>query len=208
MLTVGKGMLPMKWFWPMALILVGAVASGRTWTSASGTTLEADYVSVRNNSVSLRKPDGKTLEIGMQFLSQADRDFVAAQKEAPAAPAKTVNSVTSATPSSGSSGATRKDILTDEQVGALKSEMAGKKENVKYVFQSDFFPRRLEAAELRKLKDGEIPFRITAELLEMTTTNGKTVAKRMPGYVRFYVVDDEGKIVVSRREALEKMCPT
>jgi hypothetical protein len=49
---------------------------------------------------------------------------------------------------------------------------------------------------------------VTAEFMEISVVKGKTVAKRMPGYARIYVLDDADEPIVSRRESLEKLCPT
>lgn len=53
-----------------------APAVQRTWTSASGTQVEATLVTVRGADVILRKPDGATMLIGKEALSQADRDYL------------------------------------------------------------------------------------------------------------------------------------
>lgn len=221
-----KGKASVKRIWLILIGLMAISAHGRTWTSTSGTSLEADYVSMRNNTVTLRKADGKLFEVGLQFLSAADRAFVSEQKasEPAAPPAATVSPATApaattlnggAKPASngtasafGSSGPTRKDLLTDEQIAVLKTEIPGKKEGEKFIFTANASQRQLDAVEKRKFKNGDIPFRITAEFLELSMEKGKQVSKRMSGYVRFYVLDEDGKIVVSRRDSLDKMCPT
>lgn len=217
----------MKQIWLILIGLMAISAHGRTWTSTSGTSLEADYVSVRNSTVTLRKADGKLFEVGLQYLSAADRAFV--KEQAPSEPAAAPAGATGLTPASGattlnggakpasngtasafgsSSGPVRKDLLTDEQIAALKTDIPGKKEGEKFIFTANASQRQLDAVEKRKFKNGEIPFRITAEFLELSMEKGKQVSKRMSGYVRFYVLDEDGKIVVSRRDSLDKMCPT
>lgn len=198
----------------LCLIVMGLAASaayGRTWTSTTGSQLEADYVGFRNNTVSLRKADGKAFEIGLQFLSEADRAFVNEQKPrdaAATAPTATAKATSPATPLLSSTGPIRKDLLTEEQIAALKTEMPGKKDNEKYIFFANFSPRLLDAAALKRLNPGRIPYRVTAEFMAVSVENGKTVSKRMTGSVRFYVLDDQGEPLVSKRESLEKMCPT
>jgi hypothetical protein len=201
----------MKWCLIIVLGLAATGAFGRTWTSTAGSKIEADYVGFRNNTVSLRKADGKSIQISMQFLSEADRTYVNEQKAQEPAAAPSLNATGNApstTTLSGSSGPVRKDLLTEEQIAKLKTELPGKHENDKLVFQTAFTVQQLTPAERRKLKAGQIPYRITAEFLECTIEKGKPVSKRLPGYVRFYVLDDEGTMLVSKRVALEKMCPT
>lgn len=48
----------------------------RTWVSASGSTVEAEFVSVKFDDVLLRRADGKELRIRMQQLSSADQIHV------------------------------------------------------------------------------------------------------------------------------------
>lgn len=66
----------------VCLVLAGAVlassgtAAARTWTSAAGSTLEAELAGFENGSVTLRKPDGKELTLHVRQLSEADRRFL------------------------------------------------------------------------------------------------------------------------------------
>ena len=61
------------------LLATVAPLSARTWTdAASGRTLEGDYVSSDATHVIVRS-GGKTLEIAIDRLSEADREFIKAQ---------------------------------------------------------------------------------------------------------------------------------
>ena len=51
----------------------------RTWTSASGKTLEAAFVENRFGQVILRKADGEQIRINLNQLSSADQIFVGSQ---------------------------------------------------------------------------------------------------------------------------------
>ena len=160
----------MKW---LVLVLLGvtvSVAHGRTWTSTSGTQVEADYIGFKNNAVTLKKADGKTVDVGLQFLSVADREFVRAQQDAvqpavqpavdrpvyasptAAASPDSANSTSGPAKSafSSSTGATRNDILTEEEIAGLKTEMPNVKETGKFVFSASFFPQRVPEAERRR----------------------------------------------------------
>lgn len=62
-------------------ILTGRCAeAARTWTSSGGNfTIEADFVGFSEGKVSLRKADGKQIEVPLDKLSEADRRWVAAE---------------------------------------------------------------------------------------------------------------------------------
>jgi dienelactone hydrolase len=60
----------------LAVASVIAEENVRTWTSASGSTLEARYVGPKGMSVVLQKPDGKKLQIDLSRLSRDDRAYV------------------------------------------------------------------------------------------------------------------------------------
>ncbi len=68
------------------LLVAGQLALGevRTWTSANGKkTIEAEFVSVEDNWVTIRRQVGdqsKLIKVDLAKLSQADRDFVAGQR--------------------------------------------------------------------------------------------------------------------------------
>ena len=66
----------------------------RTWTSASGATMEAEFVEQRLDQVTLRNAEGKMIEIQLNRLSRDDQVYVGAQRSAAipsaAAPAEEV----------------------------------------------------------------------------------------------------------------------
>jgi len=67
------------------MLLTAALTAGelRTWTDVSGKhTIEAEFVSLAGDSVTLRRPDGKELTLPLSRLREADRTFVAKQKTA------------------------------------------------------------------------------------------------------------------------------
>ena len=49
--------------------------SARTWTSTSGSTIEAEMVSSNSMGVNLRRPDGSEIFVKFEQLSEADREF-------------------------------------------------------------------------------------------------------------------------------------
>jgi hypothetical protein len=60
------------------------VAEPREWTSTDGRTLLADFVSATSQTVTVRRADGRRVDIPLAQLSDADRAWIAAG--APAAP--------------------------------------------------------------------------------------------------------------------------
>jgi hypothetical protein len=69
-----------------ALGAAGAPAAVRTWTSASGATLQAELVRVDGGTVYLRAADGSMVRIGLDQLSEADRAAARAAGGGAAAP--------------------------------------------------------------------------------------------------------------------------
>lgn len=57
------------------LMLGTASLSARTWTSTSGSTIEAEMVSSNSMGVNLRRADGSELFVKFEQLSEADREF-------------------------------------------------------------------------------------------------------------------------------------
>jgi hypothetical protein len=62
--------------WSSAQVVMGEM---RTWTSASGSTVEAELVRVDGSLVILRNPDGKPIRIPGNKLSAADQAFIKEQ---------------------------------------------------------------------------------------------------------------------------------
>jgi hypothetical protein len=61
----------------------GLGLSARTWTSGDGTTLEAEFVSSTEKDVTIqRDSDRRRFTLPLEKLSEADREWVAAQDEA------------------------------------------------------------------------------------------------------------------------------
>ena len=81
--------MKMSWLILLSLCLQFATAQEvRTWTSASGKTIEAAFVENNFGQVILQKADGEKLKINLNQLSSADQIFVGSQaKPALAAPA-------------------------------------------------------------------------------------------------------------------------
>jgi len=60
----------------LSAAILASTLHARTWTSSSGSTIEAEMVSKNSLGVNLRRPDGKEIFVKFDQLSQADREFV------------------------------------------------------------------------------------------------------------------------------------
>ncbi len=68
-----------------SILFLASPLIGREWSDRSGKhRVEATLVEVTDSSVRLKKPDGKVVTLSLDQLSQADRDFLAAESGAPA----------------------------------------------------------------------------------------------------------------------------
>ena len=63
----------------LLLIYTGATASSRTWTSSTGQTFEGSMESATEESVIVRRSDGRTFEIPLSKLAESDQSFVRSQ---------------------------------------------------------------------------------------------------------------------------------
>lgn len=52
-------------------------AEPREWTATDGRTLQADFVSATSQTVTVRRPDGRRVDIPLAQLSEADRAWIA-----------------------------------------------------------------------------------------------------------------------------------
>lgn len=97
--------------------------------------------------------------------------------------------------------------LSDFDLAQLKTEWTDEK--TKIVFTASVNqPKLSEADKKRLVKSKKTPIRITADLIEMKPAGGKTLTKRLNGTAYLYLVDSDGKVVLTQSVALEKMCPT
>lgn len=81
-----------------------APPAARTWSSASGEfQLEAAFVAVHEQVVTLRKADGTEVEVPLEKLSEADRLFVEQQTSPPPTAAASASPVALAAPDAGTS---------------------------------------------------------------------------------------------------------
>ncbi len=76
----------------LPLVVLALPATARPWTNTDGKTIEADFVSADGQNVRFRIK-GKVINYPLEKLSEADRDWVAAQSADPGDDAEPVNPV-------------------------------------------------------------------------------------------------------------------
>ena len=203
-------------------LAVAAGAQARTWTSVSGSKVEAEFVSLQGAMVVLQKPEGQQLKIGLNFLAKEDQEFARAQAgtaPGPAAVTPAVNVAAAGTRAGTlpaptalagrTSGIRTGNTLTEEQIAGLQRESTEEKSGEKIQFNFSFAQTRLDEKELKKWdpKDG-IKYRLTCELVRSKTVKGKTVGERLGGSAKFYLTDESGTTVMAKSQSLDSMCPT
>jgi hypothetical protein len=69
----------------LVLLISTSQIQAREWTAKDGRKLEADFVSLVGNKVTLRPAGGRTITILLTLLSPADQQWIKSQSNAPAA---------------------------------------------------------------------------------------------------------------------------
>jgi hypothetical protein len=109
-----------------------------------------------------------------------------------------------------SSAAVKPGMLSDKEVEELQTENTDEKTGQKIVFNAFFGTVKPKNAYEKKKyeKNGTIPIRITCTLEDVKQVNGKKVGKLLRGTARMYVMDSDGKVVMTESASLDKMCPS
>ena len=107
-------------------------------------------------------------------------------------------------------GPMRRNVLSEEEVAALRTEVPGSREGETVQFTATFGPQtQISRRDLRRhIQAGSVPFRITADFVQMRMANNRPLRQRLPGTVHLYVQDAEGNVVVNESLQVERMCPT
>jgi hypothetical protein len=182
-----------------------SVASAREWTSVSGTKLEADFVRLTGDMVTLKKPDGQTIGIRRQLLSAEDQAFLQEQSGAPAAGQPIALTGLSSRPSLNTS-----IVLTDAQLAELKPEFTDEKNGNKYQFVVSAALDKTSSKN-RNWKEGKgLDVKITASCYKAKDVGGGKVARTLEtgGSCHFYILDEAGKPALTKSKSLDSMCPT
>ncbi len=193
---------------PLAMVIVlglcvgSARAEVRTWTSTTGSTVEAEFVRSDGRTVVLRSGDGQMIQIGLTALSPDDRTYVA-DRSTPSTP------TLAPLPPPERPGSRHENLLTDEQLAELKTTL-DLRDGERVTLTASFGPKRLDARERRRLRpDSPIAFRVMADLRHATQGSGdRWSSRRLPGRAQFYVLDSDGKVVMSRSDPIASLCPT
>jgi len=185
----------------------------RTWTSSNGQTVEAAFVGLQYNTVTLEMANGKAIKIGLSKLSAEDQK-VAKENAAAATAAKKSRLSSNGSLSSNSPRTSSKDVLTDEQVSDLQVKWTNEKGDETISFSGYFSdvrldPKKDKSSVWKYARSGKIPYRITAKMVSTEVHKGKSKAALIErGTCLFYVMDAEGTVIEKRSMPLAKMCPT
>jgi len=214
----------------LGLALAGAVASARTWTSVSGSTVEAEFKALQGSLVILESADGKRLMIPLSQLSPDDQQFVREQAgpKPPALPSPSArhtrephSSRTAPVPSSTPAVLTgpasaKKDAkdakgsaLTEAEIAAFKREITDERSGEKYEFVGGISVKQRLGEKDPDWKEGDpIATTITCELVRLRTKkDGTAERKREDGSAEFYVADETGAVLFRRKERLSELEP-
>ena len=107
-------------------------------------------------------------------------------------------------------GPMRRNVLSEEQVAALRTEVPGSREGETVHFTATFGPQaQISRRDLRRhIQAGSVPFHITADFVQTRMANNRPLRQRLPGTVHLYVQDADGNVVVNESLQVERMCPT
>jgi hypothetical protein len=186
-----------RWVALAALAVGLCQADAREWTSVSGAKVEAEFVRLTGDSVTLRKPDGETLVIRMNLLSAADQAHVA---ELAKPEVQTINLPGAVTRSAGNTGM----VLSKAEVDALQTTWTDPKNDDQFSFYARFSVNP-NSPKNKNWKEGRpIEFRITADCTR--SRNNKRQRENTTCYM--YLLDENDRPVVTRSQSVDSMCPT
>ncbi len=185
----------------------GAGNEIRTWTSTGGQTIEASFESFVCDAVRLKGTNGKSFQIPLSRLVEADQEAVRELARAASASKQERWPVSRSTRSS--SG-----MLSADEVAKLQTEWRDEDGRHSRSFRPGFSAIRLDPKKHRSTmrkyaKSGKVPFKITATLVEGREKNGKkssSLIKRGTCYIR--ITDADGVLVTKKSISLAKLCPT
>ena len=190
-----------------ALVIWGvgaAVAGAREWTSVSGTKLEADFVRVTGDMVTLKKPDGQVIGIRKQFLSADDQAFI--QEQAGGAPAAQKIELTGL---SSRASLNTSIMLSEADLASLKSEITDEKSGNLYSFSLSGALDRTSSKNKNWKEGKSIDVKLTATCYrKKPVSGGRFELIRESGTCYFYLTDSEDKPVLTKSKSLDSMCPT
>lgn len=67
----------------ITLVLLIGISFGREWTSSDGRKLQADFVSLEDGKVKMKRPNGQIITVPMDMLSEEDQTWAKAEAVAP-----------------------------------------------------------------------------------------------------------------------------
>ena len=125
--------------------------------------------------------------------------------------AETVSTDTSMLPEQ--KGLSKPGMLKKADLEKMITSWSDEKKKTSVSFSSSIGRRRMDPRKdkskiAKYKKSGKVPFRLLATLSEYKELKGKKVGKRLSGSCKFYMLDSDGKLVLSKSSSLAKMCPS
>jgi len=104
----------------------------------------------------------------------------------------------------------RRNVLSEEQVADLRTEVPGSSDGETVQFTASFGPQdRVSRRDRRRhVEAGSVPFHITADYVQTRMAGNRTLRQRLSGMVHLYVLDSDDNVVVNESLQVERMCPT
>ncbi|MDD5706689.1 MAG: hypothetical protein PHR35_12265 [Kiritimatiellae bacterium] len=178
-------------------------AEPQDWTSVNGRTIRGEFVRMIGQTVSIRTSDGSTVSIALARLDEASRARAQALGRGEAVAASDdMGTAAGGTPQTGG-------VPSDEEIAKFKTSFQQPGRSERVVFQAFFGVPNLSPQDRRKVaRGGKVPYRITMDLMEVKTINGRNFSKRLEGRGNIVVLDEAGMVVDRAKEALGKLCPS
>lgn len=196
------------------LFACGLCAEVLTWRSTNGQSVEAEFVKLSGQMVTLKRADGVTVNVRLLALdadSQSQARRLASDARSAGGDATTGDGAKENKPTLGSlAKAKASGIPSDEEI---KNFLTTYKESPTsaetYEFSARFSVPALKPDDIKSFtRKKKIPFRLTVELERVKMVDGKRRSVLVNGDARFVVLSEAGDVIDRQREALGKLCPS
>lgn len=157
------------------------ILQARTWTSAAGQKVEAEFVKVEGDNVVMRLADGRTSSFPIARLSEADQAFVKQQAGAPPAP-ETKPAPPPATTKPAATASTEKGDVKSQLLGTWDGYMAdsdgSKHGDIRLVITED----KITASNPQGNREmGAGTYKLSGRRIDATGTEGQFAGKKYEG---------------------------
>jgi hypothetical protein len=186
-----------RWVALAALAVGLCQADAREWTSVSGAKVEAEFVRLTGDSVTLRKPDGETLLIRMNLLSAEDQAHVG---ELTKTEVQTINLPGAVTRAAGTTGI----VLSKAEADGLQTAWTDPNGGDQFSFYARFSVNPNSPKNKNWSEGKPIEFRITADCTRIKDNK----RQRENTSCHMYLLDEKGQPAAVQSKPINSMCPT